>query len=97
MGLVWIAGSIGIVYLSGYMYRTVKRHTEYDKRVRRVVISYWALFCVWQACLALDLPATRSAWTHYVGPLLITGAFLLVILSPLMRARMKKQNQEALE
>jgi len=94
MAVVWVAGSVGIVYLSGYMYRTCKRHTEYDKRVRRVVICYWALFCVWQACLALDLPALRSAWTHFTGPVLITGAFLLVILFPLIQARMKREPQE---
>ena len=94
MAVVWVAGSIGIVYLSGYMYRTVKRHTEYDKRVRRVVIAYWALFCVWQGCLALNLPALRSVWIHFAGPVLITGAFLLVILFPLIQARMKRQNQE---
>ena len=94
MGVVWAAGSVGVVYLSGYMYRTCKRHTEYDKRVRRVVISYWALFCLWQACLALDLPTTRAAWTHYAGPLLITTLFLLVILFPLIQTRVKRENQE---
>lgn len=94
MGVVWAAGSVGVVYLSGYMYRTCKRHTEYDKRVRRVVISYWALFCLWQACLALDLPAIRAAWTHYAGPLLITILFLFVILFPLIQARVKRENQE---
>jgi len=94
LAVVWAISSVGIVYLSGYMYRTCKRHTEYDKRVRRVVISYWALFCVWQACLALDLPALRSAWVHYTGPLLIMGAFLLVILFPLIQARMKREPQE---
>ena len=93
MAVVWVAGSVGIVYLSGYMYRTSKRHTEYNKQVRRVVISYWALFCVWQACLALDLPALRSAWIHSAGPLLITVVFLLVILFPLLQARMKRQNE----
>ncbi len=93
MAVVWAAGSVGIVYLSGYMYRTSKRHTEYDKRVRRVVISYWALFCVWQACLALNIPALRSAWIHDTGPVLITAAFLLVILFPLIQARMKTQNE----
>ena len=94
LALVWVAGSVGVVYLSGYMYRTCKRHTEYDKRVRRVVLSYWALFCVWQACLALDLPATRAAWIHYAGPLLITTLFLLMIIFPLIRTRVKRENQE---
>ena len=94
LAVVWVAGSFGVVYLSGYMYRAAKRHTEYDKRVRRVVLSYWALFCVWQACLALHLPAMRPAWMQYAGPLLITALFLLVILFPLIQARVKRVKQE---
>ncbi len=94
LAAVWVAGSVGVVYLSGYIYRTCQRHTEYDKRVRRVVISYWALFCVWQACLALDLPVMRSVWIHYAGPLLITTLFLLVLLFPLIQASVKRENQD---
>ena len=94
LAVVWAACSVSIVYLSGYAYRTCKRHTEYDKRMRRVAISYWALFCVWQAFLALHLPATRSAWMHYAGPLLITTLLLLVILFPLIQARVKGEKQE---
>ncbi len=93
MAAVWTAGSVGVVYLSGHIYGKSKRHADYDKRMRRVVFSYWALFCLWQGCLALNLAAMRLVWIHYAGPVLITALFLVVLQFPLIQAWVRKREQ----
>jgi len=81
---------IGVVPAMRYGYRTCKSNTPLEQRLRRAVIWYEVLFCAWQSCHALHLPAMRSPWMDYAVSSLMLALLPITLLVLVVQARIKR-------